>query len=245
MPEMVFIILGWFAGGFINGFVGFGAAIIAMPLIAQFIDLSLAVPSCTLIILTLNLQMSWTFRKFIEWSYLKGIFIGSIPGVVLSIFILEYFSENSLKAGMGSFIACYGLFSLYEEIRGNNGERKINTAWGYVSGLFSTTLGMAFGFNGPPLAAYIANSGCKAKSVKGLLGAGFVITGVFIVSAKAMTGQITEPVMLIYAVAVPSVILGNKLGIWLSADVNEKSYRKILFLALIGMGLNIFWNALS
>lgn len=240
MAELLFITLGWCFGGFVNGVAGFGAAMIAMPLIAPFIDLSVAVPSCTLIVLTLNCQVGWTFRKYIEWQYVKGIFIGAIPGVVLSVFALQYLSEQMLKIGMGAFIFLYALWSLYAD---KGGLRTISQAWGYVAGVMSSTLGMAFGFNGPPLAAYIAYSGCPAKAVKGVLGAGFIITGVFIVSAKGLTGQIDSKAMLIYLVATPAVLLGSKLGIWLSSSLNEYSYRKILFVSLAAMGLNIVFKA--
>ena len=74
------------------------------------------------------------------------------------------------------------------------------------------------------------------------MGAGFIITGIFIVSAKAVTGQIDSNVMLIYLIATPAVLLGSKMEIWLSARLNEYSYRKILFVSLAGMGLNIVWK---
>lgn len=241
MVELILITLGWCFGGFVNGVAGFGAAMIAMPLVAPFIDLSIAVPSCTLIVLTLNCHVGWTFRKYIEWQYVKGIFIGAIPGVILSFFALQYFSEQVLKIGMGGFIFLYAFWSLFAD---KGGSRTINPAWGYLSGLLSSTLGMAFGFNGPPLAAYIAYSGCSANAVKGLLGAGFIITGFFIVLTKAVTGQIDSHVMLIYLAATPAVILGSKLGISLSSNLNEYSYRKILFITLGIMGLNIVRNAI-
>ncbi len=242
MPDLFFIVLGWFAGGFINGVAGFGAAMIAMPLIAPFIDFAVAVPSCTLIVLTLNCQVGWTFRRHIQWHYVKGIFFGAIPGIFLSIFILEYVSEIYLKAAMGGFIACYALWSLFAD---QAGHRAISAGWGYLAGVLSSALGMAFGFNGPPLAAYIAYSGCAAHAVKGILGAGFIITGVFIVAAKAATGQITSSVLLTYAAATPAVILGSKTGIWLSSSLNEYSYRKVMFTALAGMGIKIAWSALA
>lgn len=241
MLELLLITLSWWFGGFINGVAGFGAAMIAMPLIAPFIDLSVAVPSCALIVLTLNCQIGWTFRRYIEWQYVKGIFIGAVPGVILSVFALQYLSEQFLKIGMGTFIFLYALWSLYTD---NGGLRIISPVWGYLSGILSSMLGMAFGFNGPPLAAYIAYSGCPARAVKGLLGAGFIITGVFIVAAKGLTGQIDFKVMLIYAAATPAVLLGSKLGIWFSSTLNEYSYRKILFVSLAGMGLNILWKAI-
>ena len=240
MLELLLIALGWFLGGFVNGVAGFGAAMVAMPLIAPFIELSLAVPSCTMIILSLNCQVGWTFRKYIQWHYVKGIFIGAIPGVLLSIYVLQYFSEQALKIGMGGFIFLYALWSLLVD---KGGKRIISPAWGYLSGILSSTLGMAFGFNGPPLAAYIAYSGCPAKAVKGLIGAGFLITGVFIVGAKAVSGQIDSRVLLIFLVSTPAVIFGSKLGIWLSSTLNEYSYRKILFVSLAAMGLTIVLKA--
>ena len=82
MYEYLFIALGWFVGGFINGIAGFGAAMVAMPIIAPYIDLSLSVPSCVLLVLTLNCQVTWTFRHYINFRYLRGIVIGAIPGVL-------------------------------------------------------------------------------------------------------------------------------------------------------------------
>ena len=241
MIELLLVACGWAVGGFINGVAGFGAAMIAMPLIAPFLDLSLAVPSCTMIVLTLNCQVGWTFRKYIEWHYVKNIAIGAIPGVLLSIVVLNYVSEDILKLSMGTFIFLYALWSFFAD-RGD--KRIVNPLWGYISGVLSAALGMAFGFNGPPLAAYIAYSGCSAKAVKGLLGAGFIITGIFIVGAKGLTGQIDSKVFFIYAVSTPAVILGSKLGIWFSSSFNEASYRKLLFIALAAMGLNIVWSVL-
>jgi uncharacterized membrane protein YfcA len=242
MPELLYIAAGWFAGGLVNGVAGFGAAMIAMPLITPFIEVSLAVPACTMTVLALSCHVSWTFRQHIRWQYVKEIFIGAIPGVILSVFALEYLSETHLKAGMGIFITCYALWSLFMD---SGKDRVISSAWGYLAGLLSSILGMAFGFNGPPLATYIAYSGCGSKAVKGILGAGFIITGVFIVSAKAVTGQINQMVILTFVLSTPAVILGSKLGIMLSSRLNEASYRKVLFIALACMGSSITFTAMN
>ena len=243
MYDLILITFGWFCGGFINGIAGFGAAMVAMPIIAPFIDLSVAVPSCVLIVLTLNCQVSWTFRKHIQYNYLKGILWGAVPGVLLSLVVLRFIPEHALKAAMGAFIAAYALWSLFLE-KEHSG-KVIHPLWGYLAGVLSSALGMAFGFNGPPLAAYVAHCGCKAKSVKGILGAGFVITGVLIVMAKAIEGQMTGQVLLTYAACIPTVIIGSKLGIGLSSHLSENHFRKLLFTALFLMGSRIVWSTIS
>jgi len=242
MVELSIIMLAWFAGGFVNGIAGFGAAMIAMPLLTPYVDLSVAVPSCTMIVLCLNFQVGWTFRRFIEWHYLKGIVYGAIPGAILSVFVLEYIPEHQLKGGMGIFIACYALWNLYAD----TGKKKaINSFWGYLAGILSSAFGMAFGFNGPPLAIYVAYCGCPAQAVKGILGAGFIITSTCIVFTKIVTGQVDTTVLTIFAAATPAVIIGSKLGIRLSASLSEYSYRKVLFCALTLMGIKIAWSALA
>jgi uncharacterized membrane protein YfcA len=243
MTNLLLVMLGWFTGGFINGLAGFGAAMIAMPLIASFIDFSLAVPSCVLIVLTLNCQVGWDFRHDIEFRYIKGILIGALPGVVLSAIFLPFIPENGLKGGMGIFIACYALYSLFFE-KSKPGEHIIHPVWGYVTGILSSSLGMAFGFNGPPLAAYVAYCGCNARAVKGILGAGFIVTGFFIVTAKASAGLMTADVIKIWALSSPAVIAGSKLGILLSSRLSEQKFRILLFIALTAMGIRIAWSAL-
>lgn len=238
--DFILITLGWFAGGFINGMAGFGAAMVAMPLIAPFIDFSVAVPSCVLIVLTLNCHVGWTFRKYIDYRYLKGVFWGAIPGTILSLIVLEYISERYLKIGMGSFITLYALWALLTE---TVTRKTIHPAWGYLAGLLSSAFGMAFGFNGPPLAAFAAYCGCPSKSVKGILGGGFIITGVFIVAGKAFSGQITPNVLLFFAASTPAVIFGSKLGIKASSYLSEVIYRKILLLVLVTMGGRIVLSA--
>ncbi len=240
--DLFFIVLGWFIGGFVNGLAGFGAAMVAMPLIAPFIELSLAVPSCVIIVLLLNCHVGWTFRRHIEYRYLKGIFFGAVVGAILSIFVLDYIAESSLKIGMGAFITLYALSGL---LVAGEVTRVVSPAWGYLAGMLSSSLGMAFGFNGPPLAVFVACCGCPAKAVKGTLGGGFIITGLFIVIAKASTGLLTADVLLSAAAAAPAVILGSKLGIRSSSCLSERVYRKVLFVALATMGLNIIWSAIG
>ncbi len=74
MEHLLFVALCWGVGGFINGIAGFGAALIAMPLITTMVPLRLAVPSCTILGVTLCLQMAWTYRKNIDFEKLKPIY---------------------------------------------------------------------------------------------------------------------------------------------------------------------------
>lgn len=213
-----------------------------MPLTAPFMDIAPAVPACALIVLALNSQVVWTFRRTFRWSHVKEIFTGAVPGIIFSGAALKYLSESHLKAGMGIFITCYALWGLFDS---RTTARAIHPVWGYIAGGLSATLGMAFGFNGPPLAAYIAYRGYPSRVAKGALGAGLLVTGAFIVAAKAVTGQVNQMVIIAFLTATPAVVLGSKLGISLSSRLKEATYRKVIFLSLALMGTRITLAALQ
>ena len=52
-----------------------------------------------------------------------------------------------------------------------------------LAGFLSTSLGTAFGFNGPPLAVYLSLRGGSQQQIKAALGAFFIVSGLFIVAA--------------------------------------------------------------
>lgn len=227
------VALGWAVGGFINGIAGFGAAIVAMPLVSPYIDLTVAVPACTLIVLVLNLQMCWRYRGAVEWGRLKSLFLGAVPGAIVGVTVLSAVNETVLKAGMGGFILLYALWGLFG---GGARLRAISSRWGYLAGFFSTSFGTAFGFNGPPLVVYTALTGWGSDTVKGVLGACFIGTGLIMVSAQLVTGLQTWHSFTLFLVSAPAVLLGGRIGIRVSEGVGEFSYRKIVFCMMILMG---------
>ena len=241
MEHILFIAFGWFMGGFVNGLAGFGAAMVAMPIISYVMDVSLLVPAATMIVLTLNCHAGWVYRKHILWRYTTPLLIGAVPGVVLSAYALQFVPEQQLRLGMGAFVAGYALWNL---LGTSTDDRVVQPAWGYLAGMLSSSLGMAFSFNGPPLAVYTAYCGCPKNAVKAVISAGFIITGVLIVSTQIALGNITPYALTVYAASVPAVVIGSKLGIALSAHISETSYRKFFFVLLAILGTKIASAAL-
>jgi uncharacterized membrane protein YfcA len=242
MEHILFIAMGWLVGGFVNGLAGFGAAMVAMPIISYVTDVSVLVPSATMIVLTLNCHAGWVYRNHIEWRYTRPLLIGALPGVVLSAYALQFAPEQLLRLGMGAFVAVYALWNLFSVTKE---QRTINPAWGYVAGALSSSLGMAFSFNGPPLAVYTAYCGCPKNAVKAVISAGFILTGVLIVSTQFAVGKIDSFAFTIYAASVPAVVVGSKLGIYCSTFISEAVYRKFFFVLMIILGAKIAVTALQ
>ena len=64
-PDMTILIvsIAWFLGGFVNGVSGMGAAMVALPIVAGFMDMSEAVPSSCLVTCIVAGYVAWMYRR--------------------------------------------------------------------------------------------------------------------------------------------------------------------------------------
>lgn len=243
MTYAIFVtLMGWLLGGFINGIVGFGAALVAMPIVALGLDMRIAVPTCGLVVLALNFQMAWSYRAHLDTTGLGALILGALPGAVTGILFLRYFSEAWLKMGLGLLLAVYALWGL---VSVQPHARQLALGWGGLAGFLSTSLGTSFGFNGPPLAVYLSLRGGTQQQIKAALGVFLIVSSLFIVAAHGLSGLYTGQALLLFVVALPAVIFGARSGIYLSSRVGEGQFRRMLFAMILVMGLNMFWTAWS
>ena len=239
MDALLLIALGWAAGGLVNGLAGFGVAMVAMPLVAGSMGMATAVPSCTLITLAANAQVGWSMRGHLAWPRVGPLLLGAAPGAILGVTLLRSLPEAMLKGGMALFIVGYAAWGLLCEA---GARRVLSRWWGCLAGLLSALFGTAFGFNGPPLVAYVALSGLEKNASKAVLGAGFVGTGVVMAAAQAAAGLYTGHALLVVLVSIPATMAGVHLGSRLSARLGERSYRTMVFVLLLAMGSHILWG---
>lgn len=240
MNEYLLVALFWGIGGFVNGIAGFGAALIAMPLVTCYIDLAVAVPSCTLIALAMNTQMGLTYREHADWPRLRPLIWGALPGAIAGVTLLQKVPGHILKAAMGIFLMGYALWGLFFE---SAGRRTISWRWGYLAGFCSTAIGTAFGMGGPPTIVYTALAGWSKDAIKAGIGSFFMCAGLIMIAVQVAGGLQTRQSFALFLAAGPAVTLGGRLGVSASRYIGEFAYRKVLFGLLLAMGGTILIRA--
>ncbi|WP_051305773.1 sulfite exporter TauE/SafE family protein [Desulfogranum mediterraneum] len=240
METYLIAALCWGIGGVINGVTGFGLALIAMPLFSQYVDLGYAVPAGTLIGLSMNLQMGWTYRRSTDWQRLRPLLIGALPGAIIGATVLSHMPEAGIKMIMGIFLLGYALWSLFfPKVRA----RAVSPRWGYLAGLCSTAIGTAFGMGGPPTIVYTTLAGWSQEAVKAGIASFFLCAGMVMVVVQLAYGLHSLTSLSYVAVCAPAVALGCRGGILLSRRLAERSYRTMIFLLLVMMALVILYRA--
>lgn len=240
MEHLFFVALCWGIGGFVNGVAGFGAALIAMPLITTMVPLSLAVPSCTIIGVSLCLQMAWIYRKNIDFQKLKPIYLGTVPGAIVGISMMQELPTHYLKLGMGIFLFIYALWGLFFEGRQ---QKIVHRGWGVVAGFCSTAISSSIGMGGPPTIVYTSLTGWGKDTVKAAIASYFIVSGVLVISLQTYAGIQTKETVMLFAAAAPAVMIGARLGVLASRKIGEFTYRKVLFGMLVVMACIILNSA--
>jgi len=240
MHDSLIFFFAWFFGGLVNNITGFGAAMVAMPFVANSIPLETAVPASTLIVLTLNLQVGWVYRRHIKWRRLTYLFVGGVAGTVAGVLLHRAAGNGALKLGMGLFMAGYAVYSLLAR---EHGPRRLGPGWGVGAGFASTLLGALFGFNGPPLAMYIARAGWGQEEAKSVFGACFIMTGATILAGQLLAGIHNAQTVAGYLAGCPGALAGGALGLFLSRFFSQAAYRKMVLLLVLGSGAFIAYTS--
>ena len=135
---------------FVQGFSGFGFALVSIPLLSILIDIKEAVPLAALCGFVINIFLVIELKNHIRLFELKNLLIGSVIGIPIGTYFLSEANPELIRILLGIIILLFVFLSLTRLIE-NNG---INLRWGYLFGILSGLLGGAFNTNGPPVLIY-------------------------------------------------------------------------------------------
>ncbi len=231
MPEAVAGIV--FAAAFLRSALGFGDAVVAMPLLIMVVGLKTASPLVAFMgptISVLILARSW---KRVEVRTAGRLVLASLLGIPVGIYGLSRLPEGLLGALLGILILGYGVFGLVKPSARIRREK----AWhAWAVGGAAGILGGAYNTNGPPVVAYGMLKGWPPERFRATLQGYFLPTGPAILAGHGLAGLWTGDVVRLYLYALPGLVLGVVLGGLLHRKLSQRIFAKLVygFLAVMG-----------
>ncbi|MDH3349053.1 MAG: sulfite exporter TauE/SafE family protein [Desulfobulbaceae bacterium] len=239
MQELLILTFIFFLAGFVQGVTGFGAGLLAMPLLAFYLDIKVAVPLCTLNGLVITAFLSVMLKNHIDFKKIMPLAIGCLPGVVVGVGLLKNVNENVLAALLGLLISGYAGYRLVGKIR----PRPLHQAWAYLAGFGTGAISGAFSAGGPPTIIYTTLTGWSKDEIKATLSGFFFITGVTTVIGHVLSGLTTFLVLRSFSVTIWGVAFGVYLGSYLSRRFSTEGYLNLILSCLFFLGLFMFVSA--
>lgn len=227
--------------GFIQGFSGFGASLVAIPLLLSVMDSRTAVPVASLLALTINATMVARLHGHIRRGPTAWLLAGSLPGLAFGAWILDGASDALIKGLLGLTI----LLLVADSLLARRPRRATAAGWAAAAGFFSGAIGLCTGAAGPPVIAWAARQPWTRDQLRATLTGYFLLTGVGIVGTQALGGLTTPRVVGLYAWSLPALVAGILVGGALARRVGDAGFRKAVLALLGALGAGLVWQAVA
>ncbi|MDG2428473.1 MAG: sulfite exporter TauE/SafE family protein [Acidimicrobiales bacterium] len=187
----------------IQGLLGFGACLFAVPILAviapEFI------PGPVLMVNPLLCALvAWREYSFIDWPVLRWALVGRVPGVLLGVWALTQVSEDRLGLLFGTLL----LLGVGLRI---SGVRTSRTPWTLVgAGGLSGFMGTSVAVGGPPIALVLNDA--SGSELRSTLNAFFLIGTTISVISLTIVGEFGVSDLLLAVCLIPSVLIGVALS---------------------------------
>jgi len=232
LPVLVILFLSTFT----RSALGFGDALIAMPLLAMVVGMRTATPLVAFAASTIAITIMLGGWRRVDFGTAWRLIVSSLVGIPIGLFFLKAAPEVIVQAILGLVLIVFGSYSLLKpNLLALRGERL-----SYLFGLAAGILGGAYNANGPPVVIYGALRRWPPERFRATLQCYFVPTGLTILISHGLAGLWNPTVLRLYAYALPVIMLAIFLGGRLNKAMAGGRFNRVVYVSLVAMGVLLF-----
>jgi uncharacterized membrane protein YfcA len=238
----VYVLAVVFLATLIRSTFGFGEALVAVPLLALRIPVSVAAPLAVLLSVDVaGIILAQDWRK-IHLRSASGLILFTLPGLPLGLWLLRAGNQNLVKAALGVIIVAFSIYSLVRPARkaGDRPHRLSLVVCGFCAGI----LGGAYGLNGPPLVIYGAMRRWSAQHFRATLQAYFFPASLITLIGYWLAGLWTEPLTRYFILSLPLTLAAIVIGRYINHRLRGDAFLRYVYLGLICTGCLLVMQAL-
>jgi uncharacterized membrane protein YfcA len=196
-----------FFATFIRSAIGFGEALIAVPLLALTLPVQVAAPLAVLVSITVAITVVIQDWHNIHVRSAGWLVLSTLFGIPVGLLLLKTVSESIVKSVLGVFIIIFALYSLSGRKPELHNDR-LAPLFGFAAGI----LGGAYGMNGPPLVVYGVLRRWQPTQFRATLQGYFLIASIVGMAGYALTGLWTRTVSGYFLLSLPLALIAIFLG---------------------------------
>jgi hypothetical protein len=228
-----------FLATFVRSAFGFGEALIAVPLLALIMPMSVAAPVAVLISITVAaivLAQDW---RHVHVRSAGWLVLSTLVGTPLGLLLLTRVAGGIVKACLGVVIIGFSTYSLLDRKRAALEDDRSAWMFGFGAGV----LGGAYGMNGPPLVMYGALRGWSPQRFRATLQGYFFPASLMSLTGYWLAGLWKPLVTHYYLISLPVVLAAIFAGRAFSGRMNERTFLRCIHGGLILVGGMLLWHA--
>lgn len=194
------------AASTVQGVVGFGSNLLAVPVVALIVPAALpgamVVPG-----IPMAVAMAVAERRHIDWRGSRYLLLGRVPGTALGVAVVAAVSTDTLAVVVGAVV----ILAVVLSVSASHLHPGITPASATVTGVATGVTGTAAAIDGPPLALLYQND--PAPVFRSTLATQFAIGTVFTITGLLLGGELHAWQLLLGISLMPSFFVGLGLSL--------------------------------
>lgn len=221
-----------FAAGLVQGLLGFGFALVSVPVLVLLVPPRAAVPAALLLGTAINIVLYWHVRSQANLRRMVPLLIAGIAGLPIGTYLLAVLDPGLAKIVIGCLITAFALASLAGFERPIRREALGLAATGVASGILN---GIASA-SGPPVVLFLANQGMTRDAFRATLIAYFLFLDLANIPVYWGSGLFSREIVAYAGALLPALVAGALVGNRLCRLVPERLFRQVALAAVAGTG---------
>ena len=235
--ELGLVILIVFVSTLLRAAVGFGNALIAMPLLVLVLGPRTAAPVVALIGLGIAVQILLREWRSVDLSAAWRLVLSTAFGIPVGLVFLTSAPEGAVKMVLGSVLIGFGMYNLLGPTLPRMDQPLSSLLFGFAAGI----LGGAYNANGPPVVIYGALRRWEPETFRATLQGYFLVTGFIVVIGQGLAGLWTPQVLRLVIYSLPASVGAVLLGGWICRRIPEDAFDRLLYLVMVSLGVLMFF----
>lgn len=231
-----------FSATLIRTALGFGEALVAVPLLAFLLPIEVAAPLAVLLSITVSVLILGKDWSEVEWTDARQLVLSTFLGIPMGLWLLTRLAEGVVKSTLAIVILLFSLHSLVN--RRQTKQVLTDDRLAPIFGLIAGVLGGAYGMNGPPLVVYGTLRGWSPARFRATLQGYFLPASAVGLIGYALLGLWNTEVTWLYLCSLPAVLPAIWLGNRLHGALSGRRFVEGVHLMLVGVALMLLGQAL-
>lgn len=222
-----------FVAFLIRGIAGFGSGLIAIPLLALMLPLTVVVPLVGLLDYIAATSHGMKHRQAIQWREILPLLPFTFAGVLTALYLFKTVDAELLRSALGGFLVLYAFYSLLSSGPGFYGSRLWAIPAGGIGGLISAL----FGTGGPFYVIYLHLRHLEKTAFRATIATIFFIDGSSRILGYFFSGFYEMDTMLLLAAALPIMVIGMYVGGHIHTNISQRTFQQAIGLLLVVSGV--------
>lgn len=225
-----------------RGLSGFGAGLIATPLLALLLPIQVIVPLNSLLVSVLFVFLSIRDRHDVIWAELKLLILPTLAGVGAGLLLFKSLNNQVLLLLLGSFLVLYAIYTLAVHVFGLP-KLTCSTRWAFPAGMAGAFIDTLFGGGGGTLVVmYLHARGIAKSEFRATVATLWLVEMGARLIGYGATGFYTRDVLLLAAAMLPAVIAGTWVGERMGNRIRQETFSKLLAVLLFFAGIRLIFT---